>query len=83
MTNVPKPAGDVLRRNPEQECGTPVGQVSVRVNGLPGIQTISFYCNQPRLHRDLCRFEGASVVVYARRRDDEALYLRPGPKPGG
>lgn len=78
MADIPRPQGDVLRRNAEKECGIPVGQVSVKIQGLPDIQTISFYCNQPRLHLDGCRFEGASVVVAARRRDDETLLLRPG-----
>jgi hypothetical protein len=68
MTDIPKPQGDVLRRNPENECGTPVGQVSVKIHGLPDLQTISFYCNKPRLHTDECAFEGAEVVVKARRR---------------
>lgn len=67
MTNIPTPQGDVLRRNPEAECGRPVGQVNVSVHGLPGFQTISFYCNQPRLHRDQCHFQGAQVNVYANR----------------
>lgn len=68
MPDIPKPQGDVLRRNAEHECGTPVGQVSVAVNGLPGFQTISFYCNKPRLHRDACAFVGKDVVVMGRLR---------------
>lgn len=67
MTDIPKPTGDVLRRNSENECGNPVGQISVAVQGLPGFQTISFYCNQPRLHTDGCRFVGKQVVVVANR----------------
>lgn len=66
-TNIPKPQGDVLRRNAEHECGTPIGQVSVAVSGLPGFQTISFYCNQPRLHTDGCRFVGKDVTVVSNR----------------
>lgn len=67
MTDLPRPTGDVLRRNAEHECGTPVGQVSVKIQGLPDIQTISFYCNQPRLHTDRCRFVGTQVTVEATR----------------
>lgn len=67
MPDIPKPQGDVLRRNPEDECGTPVGQVSVRIRGLPDFQTISFYCNKKRLHTDMCEFVGKEVVVRARR----------------
>lgn len=63
MTDIPKPTGDVLRRNPEKECGTPVGQVNVVVQGLAEIQTISFYCNKPRLHLDECEFLGKEVRV--------------------
>lgn len=66
MTDIPKPTGDVLRRNAEHECGTPIGQVSVKVRGLPGFQTISFYCNKPRLHVDSCEFVGAGIVVRSR-----------------
>lgn len=66
MTDIPKPQGDVLRRNAENECGTPVGQVSVKVHGLPDFQTISFYCNKPRLHRDECQFVGKDVVISRR-----------------
>lgn len=64
---IKKPDGEVLRRNPEAECGTPVGQLNVRIHGLPGFQTVSFYCNQPRLHTDGCKFTGNDVVVTARR----------------
>lgn len=71
MGNIQKPGADVLRRNPENECGQPVGQLNVMIRGA-GLQTISFYCNQPRLHVDRCRFEGADVVVEARRRADGA-----------
>lgn len=67
MPNIPRPQGDVLRRNAEAECGTPIGQVSVVVNGLPGFQTISFYCNKTRLHTDGCAFVGRQVVVRANR----------------
>ena len=66
MYDIPKPTGDVLRRNPEQECGTPIGQVSVKVHGLPDFQTISFYCNKKRLHRDECAFEGSNILVTKR-----------------
>jgi hypothetical protein len=68
MPDIPKPQGDVLRRNAEHECGTPIGQVNVAVKGLPGFQTISFYCNQPRLHADECVFNGAQIVVRANHR---------------
>lgn len=67
MTDIPKPGGDVLRRNPEAECGTPVGQVNVVVHGLPGVQTISFYCNLPRLHIGGCKFVATQVVITANR----------------
>lgn len=63
MPDIPKPTGDVLRRNAERECGQPVGQINITVHGLSGFQTVSFYCNQPRLHTDECRFEGEQVVV--------------------
>ena len=69
MYDIPKP-GDVLRRNAETECGTPVGQVSIKINGVDKFQTVSFYCNKPRLHTDECAFEGADIVVRARRRAD-------------
>lgn len=67
MNDIPKPSGAVLRRNPEAECGTPVGQVNVVIELIPGIQTISFYCNQPRLHRDDCKFVGTQVIVRSNR----------------
>lgn len=63
MSDIPKPSGDVLRRNAEQECGAPVGQVSVKIRDIPDFQTISFYCNKPRLHTDECEFVGKQVVV--------------------
>ena len=63
MNDIPKPQGDVLRRNPDRECGTPIGQVSVVVHGLPGFQTISFYCNQPRLHVTPCVFVGKELTI--------------------
>lgn len=63
MTDVPKPQGDVLRRNPERECGTPIGQVNIAIHGLEGFQTVSFYCNRPRLHNDACKFIGKEVTV--------------------
>ena len=80
MTDIPKPTGAVLRRNPEAECGQPVGQINVVIQDIPGVQTISFYCNKTRLHTDECAFEGTDVIVRARRREDgaSALYLRPG-----
>lgn len=62
MPDIPKPTGSVLRRNAEHECGTPVGQINVQIQGL-GLQTISFYCNQPRLHTDGCKFVGSEVTV--------------------
>ena len=71
MPDIPKPTGDVLRRNPERECGTPVGQVSVLIHNREGhkeMQTISFYCNKPRLHIDECEFVGAGVVIRKRIR---------------
>lgn len=75
MNDIPKPDSDVLRRNAERECSTPVGQVSVKVRNLPGIQTISFYCNKPRLHTDECAFVGADVVIRKRRRDDHGSQI--------
>lgn len=67
MNDIPKPTGDVLRRNAERECGTPIGQVNVAVHGLPGFQTISFYCNKTRLHTDECAFEGSQITVRRNR----------------
>ena len=63
MPEVPKPQGDVLRRNAEHECGTPVGQIHIKIQGLPDFQTVSFYCNKRRLHTDECAFIGKEVVV--------------------
>lgn len=68
MYDIPKPGGDILRRNPERECGRPVGQVSVKIRDIPDFQTISFYCNKKRLHTDECAFEGNDIVVRARPR---------------
>ena len=62
MNNIPRPQGDVLRRNAEHECGTPVGQVNVMIQDL-GLQSISFYCNQPRLHIGACLFRGKEVEI--------------------
>lgn len=62
--------GDVLRRNTEQECGRPVGQMNIKIHGVEGFQKVSFYCNQPRLHRDQCSFVGTDLVVTRRRRED-------------
>lgn len=69
MSDIQKPEGDVLRRNAERECGTPIGQLAVRIHGS-GVQVISFYCTKPRLHTDGCEFVGNDVVVQARRRGD-------------
>lgn len=66
MNDIPRPQGDVLRRNAERECGTPVGQVSVKIQGLADFQTISFYCNRPRLHLGECCFIGKDVIVRRR-----------------
>jgi hypothetical protein len=65
MPDIPKPQGDILRRNAEHECGTPIGQVNLVIHGLPGFQTVSFYCNQPRLHRDSCKFASSELIVTA------------------
>lgn len=73
MADIPKPSGTVLRRNAEHECGTPVGQVNVVIHNIPGIQTISFYCNKPRLHTDKCEFIASQVRV---RRNREGIDLR-------
>jgi hypothetical protein len=67
MPDIPRPQGDVLRRNAEHECGTPIGQVSIVIHGLDGFQTVSFYCNKPRLHTDECMFIARQVVVQANR----------------
>lgn len=85
MADIPKPSGDILRRNSDRECGSPVGQVNVKIHGVEGFQTISFYCNKPRLHLDACEFLGAEIVVRGRRRVDasEAVHLRPGPQSAG
>lgn len=76
MADISKPSNDVLRRNADQECGTPVGQMAIKIHGLPDFQVISFYCNQPRLHTDECRFVGADLEVRRRRRDDGADGIR-------
>jgi hypothetical protein len=73
VTDIQKPQGEILRRNPERECGVAVGQVSVAVHGLPGFQTISFFCNKPLLHNDQCAFVGKDVIVQARR---ESVIIR-------
>jgi len=65
VNEIPKPSHDVLRRNAEHECGNAVGQITVLIRGIPGPQTISFYCNKPRLHTDLCEFIGTQVRVQA------------------
>lgn len=67
MPDIRKPTGDILRRNPEHECGQPIGQISVKVHGMANFQTISFYCNKKRLHTDQCAFEGNQVIVTAAR----------------
>ena len=67
MNDIPKPTGDILRRNPEHECGTPVGQLNLVIHGLPGYQTVSFYCNKSRLHTDACAFIGRQVTVTQNR----------------
>jgi len=77
MTDIPKPQGDVLRRNPEQECGNPIGQVNVAVHGLPGFQTISFYCNLKRLHNEGCKFVGNEVVIHRKSRPDAYIMIMP------
>lgn len=67
---VEKASNDVLRRNAEDECGTPVGQVNIMLKrgiGSKSLETISFYCNKRRLHTDQCAFEGNDVVITARR----------------
>lgn len=76
MSDIPKPQGDVLRRNPEHECGTPIGQVNVMVAGL-GIQTISFYCNLKRLHHEGCKFVGNEIVVSAKSHPDAYRLILP------
>lgn len=73
MSDIPRPAGDVLRRNPEGECGTPIGQLNIAVRGLSGFQTVSFYCNKSRLHQDECSFVGKDVTV----RSNRGMILRP------
>ena len=61
----------VLRVNSDRECGLPVGQITVKLKlslTAGGFEVISFYCNQPNLHRDACKFEGSQVVVYGKTR---------------
>lgn len=53
----------VLRKNSLKECGLPVGQINIVIKGIPGFQTVSFSCNQPKGHLDLCRFETREVTV--------------------
>lgn len=80
MADTPRPSGEVLRRNPERECGTPVGQLNIKIKGIPDFQVVSFYCTLPRLHTEACCFVGSEVVVQARRRGDgrDALHLSRG-----
>lgn len=68
MPDIPRPANDVLRRNAERECGTLVGQLSIKIRNLPDYQTVSFYCTKPILHADACEFVGNELVVSRRRR---------------
>jgi hypothetical protein len=75
MSDIPKPQGDVLRRNTEAECGTPIGQMNIKIHGLPGFQTVSFYCNRPRLHTDQCEFLGSEILVKARRREGQQILI--------
>ena len=76
MSDIPRPSGDVLRRNAEQECGTPVGQMSIKIHLVPDFQTVSFYCNKKRFHTDECAFVGQALVVTARRGDSVTLHKR-------
>lgn len=76
MVDIPKPSNNVLRRNAEQECGAPVGQMAIKIHNLPDFQVVSFYCNQSRLHTDECRFVGSDLEVRRRRRDDGADQIR-------
>jgi hypothetical protein len=77
MADIPKAQGDVLRRNAEHECGTPIGQMGIKVHGLPDIQVVSFYCNQPRLHTDQCMFTGQSLIVKANRAGSPLILNAP------
>lgn len=66
MSDIPKPTGDVLRRNAEHECGTPIGQIAIKIHGVASFQNVSFYCNQPRLHLGECCFLGKDVIIRRR-----------------
>lgn len=60
----------VLRRNAQSECGLPVGQLSVKIQGSPRpFDTISFYCTKLKNHRDACEFVGVELVISRRRRE--------------
>jgi len=61
-------AKSIIRRNALNECSQPIGQINVAIKGLPGFQTISFYCNQPKLHSTPCSFVTKDVVVLRRSR---------------
>jgi hypothetical protein len=63
MTDIPKPSGKVLRRNPELECGQPIGQLAIKIKKNEAFELVSFYCNQPRLHTDGCKFVGSELIV--------------------
>lgn len=57
----------VLRRNAKVECGQHLGYLHVKLsNGQ--MESISFACTKPALHRDACAFEGVELVVTRRRR---------------
>lgn len=58
----------VLRKNALQECGLPVGQVSIVIKGRPGFETVSFYCNKTKQHLDQCAFMSAELIISRRPR---------------
>lgn len=70
MAEVPRLTSDVQRRNPLLECGVPVGQLNIKIQGsIRPFETVSFYCNRPKLHSGECEFIGAELIVRRRRRD--------------
>jgi len=63
MAEYTEDAKAVLRRNALKECGLPVGQINIVIKDMPGYQTVSFYCNKPKSHLDLCEFKTNQVTV--------------------
>lgn len=63
MAEYSEQAKRVLRKNALKECGLLVGQINIVIKGLEGFQTVSFYCNQPKSHLDMCAFRTKDLIV--------------------